>query len=109
MPLRTPLLMVATLMIPAIAQATGYSTANLLPHCTETDPFCAGFLVAMVDAESEINGDGSLTKRFCVPKGVAVEQLSSIFVKYAAAHPDKHYDSAVRLARLSLSERYPCR
>jgi hypothetical protein len=108
MPLRAVLLMVATLMMPAIAQASGYSTANLLPHCKETDPFCAGFLVAIVDAESETIGDGSLTKRFCVPKGVAVEQLSSIFVKYAAAHPDKQYEAAVRLARLSLSERFPC-
>jgi Ssp1 endopeptidase immunity protein Rap1a len=108
MSLHPVLLMVATLMMPAVAQAAGYSTANLLPHCKETDPFCAGFLVAMVDAESEIIGDGSLTKRFCVPKGVAVEQLSSISVKYATAHPDKPYDSAVRLARLSLSEKYPC-
>jgi hypothetical protein len=98
--------MAATLMTPLIAQATGYSTANLLPHCRGVDSFCTGYLVAMVDAEDEIAGDA---KRFCVPKGVAVEQLSSIFVKYAAAHAEKQYDSAARLVRLSLSERYPCR
>jgi len=109
MPLRLVPLMFAMLMTPVVTQAAGYSTANLLPHCKEVDPFCAGYLVAVVDAEDEIVGDGSATKRFCVPKGVEVEQLSSIFVKYADAHPDKQYSPAARLARLSLSERYPCR
>ncbi|HEX9490542.1 MAG TPA: Rap1a/Tai family immunity protein [Stellaceae bacterium] len=110
MPLRLVLFMTATLMIPVITQAAGYSTANLLPHCKEVDSFCAGYLVAVVDAEDEIvTADGSATKQFCVPKGVEVEQLSSIFVKYAGAHPDKQYSPAARLARLSLIERYPCR
>jgi len=108
MRLRLVLLMAAALVTPAAAVAAGYSTANLLPHCRELDAFCTGYLVAMVDAEDEIAGDGS-AKRFCVPKGVAVEQLSQIFVKYADAHPDKQYISAARLARLSLGERYPCR
>jgi Ssp1 endopeptidase immunity protein Rap1a len=107
--LRLVVFMAATLMTSVITQAGGYSTANLLPHCKELDSFCAGYLVAVVDAEDEIVGDGSATKRFCVPKGVEVEQLRSIFVKYADAHPDKQYASAARLARLSLSERYPCR
>jgi hypothetical protein len=109
MPLRLALLVAATLMTPVIARAAGYSTANLLPHCKELDSFCTGYLVAVVDAEDEIVGDGSTTKRFCVPKGVEVEQLSRIFVKYAGAHPDKQYAPAARLARLSLAERYPCR
>jgi hypothetical protein len=109
MRLRLALLMAAALIAPAVALAAGYSTANLLPHCRELDAFCTGYLVAVVDAEDEIVGDGSATKRFCVPKGVAVEPLSQIFVKYAGAHPDKQHISAARLARLSLSERYPCR
>jgi len=110
MPLRLALFMTAMLMTPVITQAGGYSTANLLPHCKEVDPFCTGYLVAMVDAEDETTAtDGAAGKRFCVPKGVAVEQLSAIFVKYAGAHPDQQYASAARLARLALSERYPCR
>ena len=110
MPLRLILFVAATLMTPVITQAGGYSTANLLPHCREKDAFCAGYLVAMVDAEDEMAaGGGSATKRFCVPKGVEVDQLSAIFVKYAGAHPDKQFAPAARLARLSLSERYPCR
>ena len=110
MPLRPVLFMAVTLMTPIITQAGGYSTANLLPHCREKDSFCAGYLVAMVDAEDEIAvGDGSATKRFCVPKGVDVDQLSTLFVKYAGAHPDKEFAPAARIARLSLSDRYPCR
>ena len=109
MRLRLALLMAAALISPAMARAAGYSTANLLPHCQELDAFCTGYLIAVVEAEDEIVGDGLARKRFCVPKGVAVEQLSQIFVKYAGAHPDKQYTPAARLARLSLSERYPCR
>lgn len=109
MPLRLVLFMVAMLVTPVITEAGGYSTANLLPHCREPDSFCAGYLIAVVDAEDEIIIGGAAKKRFCVPKGVEVEQLSSIFVKYAEAHPDKQYSPAARLAHLSLSERYPCR
>ena len=109
MPLRLVLFSTAMLMSPVVTLAAGYTTANLLPHCKEVDSFCAGYLVAVVDAEDEVVGDGSAIKRFCVPKGVEVEQLGSIFVKYAGAHPDKQYAPAARLARLSLSERYPCR
>jgi Rap1a immunity proteins len=108
MPLRLALFMTAMLMTPVITQAGGYSTANLLPHCKEVDSFCTGYLVAMVDAEDDV-AEGAAAKRFCVPKGVTVEQLSAIFVKYAGAHPDQQYASAARLARMALSERYPCR
>jgi hypothetical protein len=111
MRLRFALLTAATLATPLVlvAPASAYSTANLLPHCKELDAFCTGYLLAVVDAEDEIAGGGAATKRFCVPKGVAVEQLSQIFVKYAGVHADKHYASAALLARLALSERYPCR
>jgi hypothetical protein len=106
MAFRAVLFLAATLLAPGIAQAAAYSTANLLPHCKEIDAFCAGYLVAVVDAEDEI---AAAAKQFCVPKGVAVEQLSAIFVKYASAHPDQEYVPAARLARLSLGEKYPCR
>src|SRR5260370_40663463 len=109
MPLLRVHLMAATLTPPVITQVGGYSTANLLSHCKEVDSFCAGYLVAVVDAEDEIVADGSATKRFCVPKGVEVEQLSSLFVKYAGAHPAKQYSPAARLARLSRSEHTPPR
>jgi Rap1a immunity proteins len=109
MPLRVALFIAATLVTPVISQAGGYTTANLLPHCREVDSFCAGYLLAVIDVEDDMMGDGAAAKRFCVPKGVDVEQLGSIFVKYAGAHPDKQFASAARLARLSLSERYPCR
>ena len=106
MALRPLLILAATLLVPIIAQAAGYSTANLLPHCKEIDTFCAGYLVAVIDAEDEIAAGA---KQFCAPKGVTVEQLSAIFVKYAGAHPDQEYAPAARLARLSLGEKYPCR
>jgi hypothetical protein len=112
MQLRELLVLGLALLAPIAAEAGEYSAGNILPHCTSLDSFCIGYILAVVDAENERPASrdaGAAGKQFCVPKGVDVDQLSAIFVKYASARPDQQSHSAARLVRASLIEKYPCR
>ncbi len=84
--------------------AHGYTTENMLPHCNSRDELCTGYLLAVVDAESERDS----ARQFCMPKGIDVDQVASIFVRYAAGHPEALSHSAAHVAGMGLRQRFPC-
>jgi hypothetical protein len=72
---------------------------------------CQGYIMGVADAVSVVQlvGDTIKGRRVCIPKSVALSQVTDIVVAYVRAHPGLHQRAAAALVGRSLFQSFPCR
>ena len=66
--------------------------------------FCLGFVDAIIILGNEL----AEPDRFCLPKGVTLEQAIHVLLKYLNEHPDLTHEDAVTLALWAFKAAWPC-
>ena len=72
---------------------------------------CQGYIMGVADAVSVVQSLGLKINewRVCIPKRVALSQVTDTVVAYLRAHPDLRNRAAAALVGRSLSQSFRCR
>jgi hypothetical protein len=86
---------------------------ELVEYCDESNIYdagiCFGYVIGVSDSINVWAGSDSINgKVACIPDGVTVRQVMSIFKKYLKENPEEHHLRAQYLIGLALMKAFPC-
>lgn len=107
------LALVALLGVTGRVDATYFVSAGEVLSACESESVdkhnkCVSYLGGIVDATSIWVDWGMMSKKYCQPKEITLEQLRKIYIKYANEHPEELHLTASGIAINALIEAFPC-
>jgi Rap1a immunity proteins len=71
------------------------------PHGSESLANCYGYVVGVADTLA-------MTRLACLPRGVAVSQLTDIVLNELRNHPENRHHSAASIVAVAFKRAFPC-
>ncbi len=111
--LAVPALFLILLARAAIAGEAPQSSGDYRQLCTgkaaETNrSLCVGFITGADQAYALEQKSAGFHKDFCIPAGIAPEQLNRVWMSFLNQHPEMAHDPAVASYFRALTRTYPC-
>jgi len=108
-----PALLLTLLATAAVAGETPQSGGDYRQLCTgkaaETNrSLCVGFITGADQAYALEQKTAGFHKDFCIPAGIAPEQLNRVWMSFLNQHPEMAHDPAVASYFRALARTYPC-
>ena len=108
-----PALLLTLLATAAVAGETPQSGGDYRQLCTgkaaETNrSLCVGFITGADQAYALEQKTAGFHKDFCIPAGIAPEQLNRVWRSFLNQHPEMAHDPAVASYFRALARTYPC-
>jgi hypothetical protein len=101
------------------------SGSDLQDHCRKSSAFCEGYVIGIVDHESQTKdansniafyfeldsrvAHGFAQKHFCLPAGVQSSQLTQVVIKYLSENPKELHKDASTLTSHALGDAFSCK
>ena len=96
------------LSVPLSNADTIWFTGNeLARHCSDLDPACQGYVVAVADMM--LRPEWPYRARACFDKNVELGQLWAVTKRYLDSHPEQLHFPALDIVVRSLSDGFPCK
>jgi hypothetical protein len=87
---------------------------KMAKHCTVDqrsafeDGVCMGYIISVVDTLAWTVALEALEVPYCLPEGVAPEQLKEVVIKYLKENPERLKFASPPLIVAAFTEAYPC-